>query len=126
MRGLELLPLRRTEVLAHFELDEELGQPEIDRWNAWLASHPDDAAECDSMAERMTDYWRRWDKNTPLPAAPAEDEAPAPDPENASLELLARLSAGLQDFYGKVLVVHPDELENVTKSIDDLLAKTKK
>jgi hypothetical protein len=96
MRGLELLPQRRTEVLAHFELDEESGQPEIDRWTGWLATHPGDDAECTKLAERMTDYWRRWDKTTPVVAPSPDDEQKPPAPEDAPLELMAKLSAGLE------------------------------
>jgi hypothetical protein len=103
MRGLELLPHRRAEVLASFELDELLGQPEIARWEAWLATHPSDKAECAAMAERMTAYWQRWDKTTAMPQqqqqqqqAAQVDEEPPPNPKNASLELMAKLSEGLR------------------------------
>src|SRR5205814_1924933 len=86
-----------ADVLGHFELDEEDGKAEIDRWTAWLSTHPSDEEECTSMAERMTDYWRRWDKSTPArPVTPEEEEEKVPEPNDAPLELLAKLSAGLE------------------------------
>ncbi len=95
-RGLELLPARRSEVLACFELDETLGTPEIARWKAWLEKHPQDEVERIAMGERMTDYWRRWDKTTQVVANSDVEEEKTLDPEHAPLEVLASLSQGLE------------------------------
>ena len=91
--GLELLPHREADVLAHFGLrDPNVRQRETDHWTAHLKASARDRREFPAMRERMRMYWMRFDGqavSAPVSSSqnePVEPRASMPTPKPVPIQ----------------------------------------